>query len=184
MLTTWAIEQRAGRLLMFHAAALCNPATGATVLLVGPSGIGKTTLARTLGTSMGYLSDETAGVTSDGFVVSFPKPLSVLPEDGGAVKAQVAPADLGLIRPPDEAHVAAVVLLDRRPAAPVQASVEHVPTVRAIAELAEHTSYLSRLNAPLDRIAALLTATGGLRRVTYREAASLQPMVHELAGMA
>ena len=53
MVTEIAITERRDDLLMFHACALADPATGDTVLLFGPSGPGKTTVARTLGTELG-----------------------------------------------------------------------------------------------------------------------------------
>lgn len=40
--TAGAIRARAGELLMVHACAVANPRTGAVVVLVGPSGMGKT----------------------------------------------------------------------------------------------------------------------------------------------
>ena len=71
--------------------------TGATVLLVGASGAGKTTSAQILGRRLGYLSDETAGLRPDLSVVAYPKPLSVR-RDQAAPKEQVAPDALGLLR--------------------------------------------------------------------------------------
>ena len=90
------------------------PSTGATVLLVGASGAGKTTSAEILGRRLGYLSDETAGLRPDHSVVAYPKPLSVR-RDQAAPKEQVAPGALGLLRPPAACHVAGLLLLQRDP---------------------------------------------------------------------
>ncbi|MGH3330121.1 MAG: hypothetical protein ACRDPJ_02340, partial [Nocardioidaceae bacterium] len=94
--TTAAITRQAGHMLMLHACAVADPQTGATAVLVGPAGMGKTTVARTLGRSLGYLTDETAAITSDNAVLAYPKPLSLVrPEDPG-VKEQASPSSLGL----------------------------------------------------------------------------------------
>src|ERR671912_297894 len=61
--TTHALVARAGQLMMLHAAALADPRTGATAVLVAASGTGKTTASRTLGKRFIYLSDETAAIT-------------------------------------------------------------------------------------------------------------------------
>jgi hypothetical protein len=183
--TLAAIEARAGQLLMFHACAIADPTTGAAVLLVGPSGMGKTTLARHLGRHWGYLTDETAGVTSDHSVLAYPKPLSIV-ASGSVGKDQLGPDELGLLHPGRDTKVAAVVLLDRQPQGAHLADllVEPVPNVTAIALLAEHTSYLTRLERPLGTMAALLKATGGLRRVSYTDADELLPVVTELLESA
>lgn len=176
--TVEALGRRAGELLMLHACALADPVTGAAVVLVGPSGMGKTTIAATLGRHFGYVTDETAAVAADGTLVAYPKPLSVVTGDG---KEQVSPAALGLQPAPEGLRVRAVLLLDRQPSAP-GVTVEPVDTVRAVAALAEHTSYLARLERPLQRVADLLRSTGGLRRVTYAEAADLEPLLGKLLG--
>jgi hypothetical protein len=181
-ITMQVIGRQAGHLLMFHACALAHPHTGATVVMVGGSGAGKTTLARTLGTSFAYLTDETVGVGLNNAVVPHPKPLSLLRSGADTPKEQVSPSRLGLIPPAADPWVAAVVLLERGLTAPSDPQVEGVRHVRAVAELAPHISFLSRMESPLQRLASLLHETGGLMRVTYREAAHLEPVVKELLG--
>ena len=134
---------------MFHACALANVA-GDAVVMVGPSGVGKTTLAQTHGRRWGYVTDETAALTTDDALLAFPKPLSV--SRSGRVKAQVSQDEAGLVPAATALRVRAVLLLDRVAGA-TGATVEAVPTVPAIALLAEHTSYLARLDRPLARIA-------------------------------
>ncbi|HMD11502.1 MAG TPA: hypothetical protein VKG90_04135, partial [Marmoricola sp.] len=63
--TYQAIHANIGSLLMFHAAAVCHPQTGAALVAIAPGGTGKTTVCRTLGRGRGYLSDETVGVRAD-----------------------------------------------------------------------------------------------------------------------
>ena len=86
LVTTRAITARASSLLMMHACVLADPDSGAAVVLAGPSGAGKTTVARTLGKSFGYVTDECAGIRDDHTVVPFPKPLSLV--TGDAVRGE------------------------------------------------------------------------------------------------
>jgi hypothetical protein len=178
-ITVAVVTQRAGTLLMLHACGLADPDTGATVALVAPSGTGKTTLARTLGTRWGYVSDETVAIDDDGGVLPYPKPLSWLTEHA-TVKDQLAPDDWGLLHPPADLRIAAVVLLDRQPDGPGTPHVDLVPTVPALAALAPETSYFTQQPSPLQRLATVLTRTGGLRRVTYAEATDLGGTVADL----
>lgn len=171
------IEARAGALMMLHACALAHPTTGRTAVLVAPSGTGKTTLARTLGTSFGYLTDETAGIERDGRLLPYPKPLSVIPVPGEPIKDQLAPAACGLVPAPADPRLAAVVLLERGAEGPAVPEVETEPTVTALATLAGQTSYLTRVERPLHALAATIEQGGGLRRVRYRESASLAPLL-------
>ncbi|GAB3068661.1 hypothetical protein [Nocardioides zeae] len=173
------IESRAGALMMLHACALAHPATGRTAVLVAPSGTGKTTLARTLGTTFGYLTDETAGIDARGRLLPYPKPLSVIPVPGEPIKDQLAPAACGLAPAPDGPRLAAVVLLERDAAGPDEPEVVPEPTVTALATLAGQTSYLTRIERPLHALAATIEQGGGLRRVRYRESASLAPLLEE-----
>jgi hypothetical protein len=161
MITRIAVTTRREDLVMVHACAVGDPETGAAAVLFGPSGTGKTTLARTLCTDLAYLSDETAGICEDELrIVPYPKPLSIIVTPGDAVKEQVAPASLGL-RDGD------VVL-------------EHLPTVDALPELVSQTSYTRQMERPLHRLAALADRVGGVHRVTYAEAVQLRPVVRAL----
>src|SRR4051812_4063382 len=178
--TVALMTPRAGSLLMLHACGLADPRTGATVALVAPSGTGKTTLARTLGTTWGYVSDETVALEEDGTVLPYPKPLSCLLTPDAELKHQLAPDDCGLVPAAPELHIAAVLLLERRGDAARIPEVDVVPTVHALAALAPETSYFTRLDRPLGTLAGILNKTGGLRRVTYAEAADLQETVAAL----
>ena len=55
-------------------------------------------------------------------------------------------------------------------------------TVEALPALAEQTSALQRHERPLHMVAEHLHRTGGLRRVSYREAEDLLPVVAQLIG--
>jgi hypothetical protein len=118
-------------------------------------------------------------VAEDGALMAYPKPLSV--SRPGRVKAQLSRDEAGLVPAVAPLRVRAMVLLERDDEA-TDVAVEPVRTVPAIAMLAEHTSYLARLERPLARVAALLHGAGGLRRVRYRDAADLTPLLSELLG--
>jgi len=175
--TIEAIGVRAGELLMFHACALADPSTGNAVVMAGPSGMGKSTLSMTHGVRWAYVTDETAAIRADGRLLPYPKPLSMVRP--GTVKEQVAPEAAGLTVARAPLRVAAVLLLERDPGA-TGVQVSEVPPAQGIALVAEHTSYLARMDRPLAQIAALLRSTGGLRRVSYAEARDLAPLLEEL----
>ena len=167
---------------LLHACAVADVESGATVVLVAPSGTGKTTASRTLAQRWGYVTDETAVVERDGSITPFPKPLSLL-VDGRRPKRQVSPTELGMQVGPEKPWLAAVGLLSRDPDAE-GVRVEEVPMVEALAELAEQTSSLHLLEKPLHTVADLLSARGGLRRLVYAESADLEPVVEQWLAAA
>jgi energy-coupling factor transporter ATP-binding protein EcfA2 len=179
--TLAAIEAARGRAWMLHAAGVTTP-DGRVVVLVGPSGRGKTTASRALGAVYGYVSDETVAIDDDGRVWAYRKPLSVI-EDPAQPKVQHPPTALGLQPLPDaELRVAAVVLLDRDEEHPETPSIEIVDTGDALGDLVSQTSFLHDQPAALRFITALAAATGGIRTVRYRESATLPALIPELAG--
>ena len=178
--TQRAIAANQGALVMLHAAALAHPTTGSTVVLVAPSGTGKTTASRTLGTRFAYVSDETAAITRDGVVLPYRKPLSVI--EGGPVKAQYPPSELGLLTTEHECRLRALLVLERSTLHEGAPQLVRLDTVDAIAALAPETSYLPSLHRPLHRLAEVIHLAGGAHHVTYREAEALVPVVHALLG--
>jgi hypothetical protein len=181
MVTRVAVNDRRGDLVMFHACAVADPGTGDTVVLYGPSGTGKTTLARTLCTDLVYLSDETAGVTPDLRVVPYVKPLSILASPGDPIKEQVSPGRLGLVRPGGLPYrLRALVQLRRDAGHQGEALLEPLATVDALPELVAQTSYTRDMERPLHRLADLAHQVGGVRRVTYAEAAQLRGCVRAI----
>lgn len=178
--TQQAIGARAGDLVMLHAAALADVDTGATAVLVAPSGTGKTTAATILGRHFAYLTDETAGIDRDGTVVPYPKPLSII--RSGHLKDQVAPSELGLLAVGRTCHVGAVLVLARDQGHTGAPMVSRLPTVDALAALAPEASFLGRLDLPLQRLAEVLDRAGGAHRVTYADAHTLEPTLRSLMG--
>lgn len=184
LITTRAITERASSLLMMHACVLADPDSGAAVALAGPSGAGKTTVARTLGKAFGYVTDECAAFRDDHTVVPFPKPLSLVTGDISGLKDQASPSSLGLLPPPTHPRVVAVLYLDRRDDAPDRPTLEVLPNVPALGLLCPQVSFVGSRSEPLKRIVSLLDAAGGLRRVSYREASDLVDVVATLMGEA
>lgn len=179
--TLAGIEAARGRAWMLHAAGIAMP-DGKVVVLVGPSGRGKTTASRVLGQTYGYVSDETIAIDADGRVWPYRKPLSVI-EDPAAPKTQVPPSALNLKPLPDaELQVAAIVVLDRDENHPEEPIVEASDIGDALSDLVTQTSFLPEQHAALRFIAALAAATGGIRTVKYREAATLVAVIPQLVA--
>ncbi|MEJ3404867.1 hypothetical protein WDJ51_08985 [Rathayibacter sp. YIM 133350] len=181
--TTRALDAVAGRYYLLHACGVALD-DGGVVAFVAASGVGKTTLATTLSRRFGYVSDETVIVRFDGTVLAYPKPLSVLEGTDSSLKRQVSADELGLLVAPDDLHLAGVVLLDRSDDADEYPDIEEVPVLHGLAAMTEQTSYLTRMPQPLTTAVRLVEAAGGIRRVRYREAASIEPFVDVLQGAA
>lgn len=182
--TLAAIGAQRGTLLMLHACGLAR-SDGAVAAFVAASGTGKTTLARALGQHLGYVSDETVGITADGTVLAYRKPLSIIREPGVA-KVQESPSELGLGGLPTvPLRIASVTVIERDPelGAP---TIERMRTIDAIAAIVPQTSYLadftdeSGSRVGLARLAALGDLIGGFRRVRYRESSDLVAQIDAL----
>lgn len=181
--TIEAINAQAGRLLMLHACGLANPETGAVVALVGRSGMGKTTLAGLLGTTLAYVSDETVAIRDDFTVAPFPKPLSLKRPAPNLIKEQRSPLSMGLRAATVPLWLSAVVLLRRETSLSGSPRIDEVSRLPGIMELTPETSYLPRMSLPLQALDALTTQVGGIKRLSYQEAFSAVPLVRELVGL-
>jgi hypothetical protein len=182
LVTLRSINYQAGRMLMLHAAGLAHPESGGSIALVGPSGTGKTTAALGLGRQLGYLSDETVAVRADVTIAPYPKPLSVLPDDGSRVKTQVSPDDVGLQLAPDSCRLTAMVILARDGS--TDAWLETLPLLESLARLAPESSYLARLERPLHRLADVIEEVGGVKVLHYTERDQLPGLVCDLIASA
>jgi len=182
LVTRAAILARAGEVMMFHASALCDQRSGATIAMVAPGGTGKTTLVRTLGPGRGYVTDETVAVAADRAVAAYAKPLSVRRTEPGQPKDEVAPASLGLRPPQVQPWLAGMVLLRRDREAGEPVVVEQVDLLDALVLLAPESSSLASFDRPLHRLADLVESVGGLRRVRYHDAADVEPVVADVLG--
>ncbi|AZS35886.1 hypothetical protein CVS47_00484 [Microbacterium lemovicicum] len=182
--TLAAIDNARARRWMLHAAGLARE-DGRVAALIGPSGRGKTTASRTLGRRFGYVSDETVAVDDDGTVHPYRKPLSIIENGVQHPKVQRAPRSLGLGDLPDvPLRLGAIVLLERRPDGPDEPEVEEVDLGDALAELVAQTSFLASLPRPLQTVAGHAAAVGGIRRVTYREAETLDRTIRRILDSA
>lgn len=176
------IAARAGELLMLHGGACASPSTGAAVVFVAPGGMGKTTLASILGRELGYVTDETVGITPTGDIVAYQKPLSLRPREGSGPKIETSPDDLGLLRAPAQPWLKRIVLLRRDPGLTGSPLLTALDMPQAVTALAPETSSLSRLPRPLHLLADLLDRTGPALRCDYRETAELAPILAEMVA--
>lgn len=180
--TLSAIDARRGQLWMLHACGVADD-DGRTVALVGPSGMGKTTATQMLGRTFRYVTDETVGISPDGRVHPYRKPLSIIADDR-LPKLQVAASELGLRPlPGTPLQLAAVVLLNRD-VGHERVGLSPLSTSESIALLAEHSSYLTALDRPLHTIAELLDSVGGAHRADYRDVTELPALVKSLLHSA
>lgn len=180
--TLRAIERNRGLLVMLHAAGIALD-DGRVIAFAGPSGKGKTTLARQLGTRFGYVTDETLAVefapARAGEVLPYRKPLSVVTGEGP--KRQLAPQQLGLAAlPAAPLRLAAIVLLDRVNDELDLPEVEQLELVEGLVALVPQISYLPLLPSPLGTLARLVEETGGIRLLRYREAATVADALPQL----
>lgn len=173
--TLEALDALRGTRLLLHAAGVATD-DGRVLALVGPSGRGKTTASRHLGTHFAYVSDETVAVADDLTVTAYRKPLSII-TDGHAHKQQIAPSELGL-RPLPRAplRLVGLTLIERNPDADEIGPVA-VDTIDAICEMTPQISYLPQLPSPLQHLARLFDAVGAPTRLTYRDATELPSLV-------
>ncbi len=177
-LTRASIARRAGGLLMLHAAGLATP-SGATAVLVAASGTGKSTATRTLGTRLGYLSDETIGIEPDGRIAAYPKPISLIEEGAAASKVELSPDDLGLLPAPAEPYLAALIALVRDPAC-TQPELVPMPLISGLVELIPQTSSLMLLDQPLRRLTEAATTGCGPWILRYRDIADCASLIEGL----
>jgi energy-coupling factor transporter ATP-binding protein EcfA2 len=173
-----AIDARQAELWMLHAAGIATP-QGDVVVLVGPSGRGKTTASRHLGQHYGYVSDETIGIAPDGRVLAYRKPLSII-EEPRKPKVERGPSSVGLGAIPPDLRVRAIVLLHRDAEHVGTPVVSPVDLRDALEDLVTQSSHLVARSDSLRFIAAIAGATGGINAVRYRDASELSTVVPEL----
>ena len=167
LVTMAALQATAGRRVNLHAGSLADDA-GRVLVLVGPSGTGKTTATRALATRLHYLSDETASITPDGLVFPHPKPLSiVIDAEDLTHKEQLSPDELGFGSTPETGSLHRIVVLRR--GATTTPGLHPLDTVPALMELIEQSSSLAGLDSPLTTLLRLVESTGGAWLLEYVE---------------
>lgn len=175
--TLTALDALRGTALMFHAAGVAD-ADGRVAAFVGPSGRGKTTLSRALGQSYGYVSDETIAVDAAGHVHPYRKPLSIVQPTGP--KHQVSPRAAGLRELPNvPLRLTALVLIERDEdlGSP---EISTIPLTEALPQLVAQMSYLRECPEPLQAIARLSDALGGVQLLRYPDASGVAPLVPQI----
>jgi hypothetical protein len=183
VVTRTAIENAAPDLLLIHAAAVADPESGRVIGLIGSSGAGKTTAARALSASWGYVTDETLAVTLENLAVTaYPKPLSVINARNPRLKDQLGPDQLGLMRAPSQLHLTELVILRRDPEHVGPPQFLDIPLVEAIAVLVPQVSFLARRTRPIHDLLALLSVGGGVQHLLYRDVADLSPFLFQRRG--
>ncbi len=167
--------------LLLHASAIATD-DGRVVGFVGPSGAGKTTLVAALARTHGYVTDEALAIDRSGRVLPYPKPLSIKGPPSEGTGHLAASQHLEAL-PSADLHLARLVLLERS-GTPGPVTVGWLGLAEAIVALVPQTSHLAARSRPLVALATLLQRTGGLRRLTYHEAADVGPVVADLAEAA
>jgi hypothetical protein len=183
LVTLAALQATAGRRVNLHAGSLADDA-GRVLVLVAPSGTGKTTATRALATRLHYLSDETASITPDGIVFAHPKPLSVVidPEDV-THKEQLSPDELGFGSTPDSGRLHRIVVLRRGPTS--TPGLHRLDPLSALMELIEQSSSLPEVDSPLTTLHHLVESAGGVMLLEYEEITEhLDALVDQLAAPA
>ncbi len=179
-LTRRSVAAQAGRMTMLHGAALALPETGATLVLVAPSGTGKTTATRTLGRFLGYLTDETAAIRPDMSMLAHPKPLSMIsgPDHHGH-KEEFSPDELGLLVAPADTWLAATVIL-RRDDEFVEPRLEPSRLMDALIATIPQSSSLPTQPEPLSGLARVLTQGRGVHLLSYAEIDTCRELIVDL----
>jgi hypothetical protein len=175
-LTVAAVDACRGRLLSIHASALALP-DGRVVAFTGRPGAGKSTLISLAGRRFGYLTDETVAVRRDGTVLPFRKPIA-LHAGGSGWKRHRSPAASGMLPLPDAPlRLAGLWLLARDADGPDAPVLEELGFDEALRALLPELSWFAELPSALHHLAALVDAIGGVRRLRYREAESVLPLL-------
>ena len=166
-ITLAGLQATTGERVNLHAGTVADD-DGRVLVIVGPSGTGKTTATLALATRLHYMSDETASITPDGVVHAHPKPLSiVIDAEDLRHKRQLSPDDLGLGSTPDTGTLHRIVLLHR--GVPSPRGLQPLGTVDALMELIEQSSSLGTLATPLPTLLAVADASGGVLCLEYDE---------------
>jgi hypothetical protein len=179
-LTRRLITAQVGLLLLLHAGAVSHLVTRESLVFVAPGGAGKTTLARLLGRSYVYLSDETVGIDDIGRIHLYPKPLTLRTPQGGP-KPEASPDDLGLARADPTPTMKEVILLTCPLDYAGLPANEGLGTLDAV-QLPPETFSLSKLPRPLRTLAALAEKCGPVLSCFYAEADDLVGLTGELIG--
>lgn len=176
--TSIGIESCRGEYLMFHAAALAHPRSGQAIALVAPSGTGKTTAARKLGTALSYLTDETTVISTGRSMIPYPKPLSLFSDSGTRPKNQHSPDEFGFLPSVAHAELSRLAILDRvKDQGLDSAYFVELSKLEMLERLIPESSSLAQLPRGLAALCTLVDSLGGVQAVRYTEAEQLIPLL-------
>ena len=177
-ITRAGLTRLRGRVTLLHAAALADP-DGRALALVAPSGGGKSTATRVLGTRLGYVSDESVILLLDGRIAPHPKPPSLVIDPADRFhKEELGPDALGLGPTPSAPRLTALLTLSRDPEATVPA-IEEVGLIEQVLAVLPETSSTWWLDDGLDRLARAVTAGGPPSTLRYAEIDTCHELVRE-----
>ena len=167
-LTRTGLQRLTGRAVLLHAAALADD-EGRALVLVAPSGGGKSTATRVLGQRLGYVSDESVILLEDHRIAPHPKPPSLVIDPGRrSRKEEPAPDELGLGSTPAAPRLGRLLTLARDPEV-TEPSIEPVGLLDQLLAVLPETSSTWLLPDGLDRLARAVTAGGPPACLRYSE---------------
>ncbi|KGN37609.1 hypothetical protein [Knoellia subterranea] len=177
-ITIASLRRRVGSAVLLHSAGFS--VGDRAVALVGPSGTGKSTAARTLGQHFGYLSDETIAIEPDGRIAPYPKPISTVVDPARRwVKDEHSPRELGLREAGETAYLHALVVLERDPAHEVPELAE-LTLADALLAVTKESSSMPLVERPLHRLATLASGAGGPYVLRYNEIGDCVELIRDL----
>lgn len=175
-LTRRGLQRLTGWVTLLHAAALSDEG-GRTLVLVAPSGGGKSTATRVLGRRLGYVSDESVILLEDHRIAPHPKPPSlVVDPDQRFSKEEPAPDDLGLGPTPTAPRLGRLLTLAREPEV-AEPSIETVGLIDQVLAVLPETSSTWLLPDGLHRLARAVTSGGPPARLCYSEIETCHELV-------
>lgn len=153
--------------LLLHAASVSEG--DRAVVLVARSGGGKSTAARRLSRSFGYVTDESVVITADGDIAPYPKPPSIIVDPARpGDKDEPPPDEVGMNATPATVRLATLLGLRRDPETATPQIVE-VDLAEHLLDLIPETSSLWLVEQGLDRLARAATTGGPPAQLRYAE---------------
>lgn len=175
-ITLRSISRLTGKALKLHAAALTDDRDRA-IVLVAPSGTGKSTASAALGRDLGYVTDESVVIMQDRRIAPYPKPPSLIVDPQNPThKEEVSPDDHGLGPTPPAPVVHGLLTLTRDEAASTP-WIEPVDLIDHLLTILPETSSIAALPGGLARLAEVVSLGGGPARLVYAEIADCADLV-------
>lgn len=176
--TRKGLTRLTGRATLLHAAALADEG-GRALVLVAPSGGGKSTATRVLGRRLGYVSDESVILLEDQRIAPHPKPPSLVTDPKRRFrKEEPAPDDIGLGATPAMPRLGRLITLARDPDV-TEPAIHPVGLIDQVLAVLPETSSTWRLPDGLHRLARAVTTGGAPARLHYSEIEACHDLVRD-----